>query len=196
MRWDEKDWAYTWITGKCCRLNLLFRRFIVDEKDEDVCRVGFYAYSRELCEMDDMDLQMMETIAKNYGIKIEYQYLGHYRYCFDYTNNEPKNIDLKTPCPLNNLSEPLGNRCLHESHYNETASNLFLYKKSGNLTEKELKEDLMIVEAYLLNIKKLSNEKFVAHAPAAVIELERKKQAAAESIFKSLKEIIAALTKP
>ena len=131
MSWDEKDWAYTWITGKCCRLNLLFRRFIVDEKDEDVCRVGFYAYSRELCEMDDMDLQMMETIAKNYGIKIEYQYLGHYRYCFDYTNNEPKNIDLKTPCPLNNLSEPLGNRCLHESHYNETASNLFLYKKVG-----------------------------------------------------------------
>ena len=45
MSWDEKDWAYTWITGKCCRLNLLFRRFIVDEKDEDVCRVGFYAYS-------------------------------------------------------------------------------------------------------------------------------------------------------
>ena len=72
----------------------------------------------------------METKAKNYGIKIEYQYLGHYRYCFDYTNNEPKNIDLKTPCPLNNLSEPLGNRCLHESHYNETASNLFLYKKT------------------------------------------------------------------
>ncbi len=44
-------------------------------------------------------------------------------------------------------------------------------------------------------IKKLSNEKFVSNAPAAVIELERKKQADAESIIKSLQEAIAALKK-
>ena len=42
-------------------------------------------------------------------------------------------------------------------------------------------------------IKKLSNEKFVSNAPAAVIDMERKKQADAESIVKSLKESIAAL---
>lgn len=41
--------------------------------------------------------------------------------------------------------------------------------------------------------KKLSNEKFVNNAPAAVIEMERKKQADAESIIQSLKESIASL---
>lgn len=44
-------------------------------------------------------------------------------------------------------------------------------------------------------IKKLSNEKFVNNAPAQVLELERKKQADAESIINSLKESIAALKK-
>lgn len=42
-------------------------------------------------------------------------------------------------------------------------------------------------------LKKLSNEKFVNNAPAAVIEMERKKQADAESIIQSLKESIASL---
>ncbi|MEO4878191.1 hypothetical protein, partial [Bacteroides thetaiotaomicron] len=44
-------------------------------------------------------------------------------------------------------------------------------------------------------LKKLSNEKFVNNAPAAVLEMERKKQADAESIISSLKESIAALKK-
>ena len=44
-------------------------------------------------------------------------------------------------------------------------------------------------------LKKLSNEKFVSNAPAAVIELERKKQADAESIIKSLKESLTILLK-
>ena len=39
----------------------------------------------------------------------------------------------------------------------------------------------------------MSNEKFVANAPEQVIALERKKQADAESIIRSLKETIAAL---
>ena len=44
-------------------------------------------------------------------------------------------------------------------------------------------------------MKKLSNEKFVQNAPAAVLDMERKKQADAESIINSLKESIAALKK-
>ena len=44
-------------------------------------------------------------------------------------------------------------------------------------------------------MKKLSNEKFTAHAPAQVVELERKKQADAESKIASLKESVAALKK-
>ena len=51
-------------------------------------------------------------------------------------------------------------------------------------------------ESFLQGIvKKLSNEKFVNNAPAAVIELERKKQADAESIIKSLKESLTILLK-
>ena len=51
-------------------------------------------------------------------------------------------------------------------------------------------------ESFLQGIvKKLSNEKFVNNAPAAVLELERKKQADAESIIKSLKESLTILLK-
>ena len=71
----------------------------------------------------------------------------------------------------------------------------------GNLIDVEaeiarMEAELKHKEGFLQGVlKKLSNEKFVAHAPAQVIELERKKQADAESIIKSLKESIAALKK-
>ncbi|MDO4215392.1 MAG: valine--tRNA ligase [Bacteroidales bacterium] len=52
------------------------------------------------------------------------------------------------------------------------------------------------LEGFLMGIqKKLSNEKFVANAPAQVVELEKKKQADAESKIASLKESIASLKK-
>ena len=55
----------------------------------------------------------------------------------------------------------------------------------------KLKTDLKYQEGFLNSVlKKLSNERFVNNAPAAVIEVERKKQADAESIIKSLKESI------
>ena len=58
--------------------------------------------------------------------------------------------------------------------------------------EKELKAK----EGFLKGVlAKLSNERFVANAPEAVVALERKKQADAESIIKSLKESIEALRK-
>ncbi|HIY89143.1 MAG TPA: valine--tRNA ligase [Candidatus Bacteroides pullicola] len=71
----------------------------------------------------------------------------------------------------------------------------------GNLIDVEaeiarMEAELKHKEGFLQGVlKKLSNEKFVAHAPANVIELERKKQADAKSIIKSLKESIAALKK-
>ncbi len=61
---------------------------------------------------------------------------------------------------------------------------------------KKLEADLKYNEGFLQSVlKKLSNEKFVSKAPAAVIEMERKKQADAESKIASLKESIAALKK-
>ena len=71
----------------------------------------------------------------------------------------------------------------------------------GNLIDVEaeiarMEAELKHKEGFLQGVlKKLSNEKFVNNAPAAVIELERKKQADAESIIKSLKEGLVALKK-
>ena len=59
-----------------------------------------------------------------------------------------------------------------------------------------MEAELKHKEGFLQGVmKKLSNEKFVNNAPAAVLEMERKKQADAESIISSLKESIAALKK-
>ena len=59
-----------------------------------------------------------------------------------------------------------------------------------------MEAELKHKEGFLQGVlKKLGNEKFVNNAPAAVIEMERKKQADAESIINSLKESIAALKK-
>ncbi len=71
----------------------------------------------------------------------------------------------------------------------------------GNMIDVEaeiarMEAELKHKEGFLQGVlKKLGNEKFVNNAPPAVIELERKKQADAESIIKSLKESIAALKK-
>ncbi len=71
----------------------------------------------------------------------------------------------------------------------------------GNMIDVEaeiarMEAELKHKESFLQGVmKKLSNEKFVNNAPAAVLELERKKQADAESIINSLKESIAALKK-
>ena len=71
----------------------------------------------------------------------------------------------------------------------------------GNMIDVEaeiarMEAELKHKEGFLQGVlKKLSNEKFVNNAPAAVLEMERKKQADAESIINSLKESIAALKK-
>ena len=54
--------------------------------------------------------------------------------------------------------------------------------------------ELKHLEGFLTGVKKkLSNERFVANAPAAVVELERKKQADAESKIAALKESLSKL---
>ena len=71
----------------------------------------------------------------------------------------------------------------------------------GNMIDVEaeiarMEAELKHKEGFLQDVlKKLGNEKFVNNAPATVLEMERKKQADAESIIKSLKESIAALKK-
>lgn len=71
----------------------------------------------------------------------------------------------------------------------------------GNMVDAEaeiarMEAELKHKEGFLQGVlKKLSNEKFVNNAPEAVLNMERKKQADAESIIQSLKESIAALKK-
>ena len=69
----------------------------------------------------------------------------------------------------------------------------------GNLidTAAEIKKqeaELKHLEGFLISVqKKLSNEKFVANAPAAVVDMEKKKQSDAESKIAALKESIEKL---
>lgn len=71
----------------------------------------------------------------------------------------------------------------------------------GNLIDAEAEmakaeAELQHLESFLAGIrKKLSNERFVNNAPAAVVELERKKQSDTESKIATLKDTIANLKK-
>ena len=61
---------------------------------------------------------------------------------------------------------------------------------------KKLESELQHLEGFLKGVNaKLQNENFVAHAPAAVVENERKKQADATQKIATIKESIAALKK-
>ena len=71
----------------------------------------------------------------------------------------------------------------------------------GNLIDTEaeiakMEAELKHLQGFLVGVqKKLSNERFVANAPAQVVELERKKQSDAETKIAALTESIAKLKK-
>ena len=71
----------------------------------------------------------------------------------------------------------------------------------GNLIDVEAEiakqeAELKHLEGFLAGVmKKLSNERFVANAPEAVVAMERKKQSDAESKIAALKESLAQLRK-
>lgn len=77
-------------------------------------------------------------------------------------------------------------------------SNEYFIPISGaiNIEEeiKKLKEELQYTEGFLKSVQsKLSNERFVNHAPAQVIEIERKKEADALAKIETLKSSLASL---
>ena len=58
----------------------------------------------------------------------------------------------------------------------------------------KLEKELEYAKGFLASVeKKLSNERFVANAPEAVVAAERKKQADAQSKIATLQETLAAL---
>ena len=69
-------------------------------------------------------------------------------------------------------------------------------KRLNGMSFAKAEAELKHLEGFLNGVmKKLSNERFVNNAPAQVVELERKKQADAESKIATLKETIASLKK-
>ena len=61
-------------------------------------------------------------------------------------------------------------------------------------TQKKLEEDLRYMQGFLATVeKKLGNQKFVAHAPEAVVQLERKKQEDAKAKIAALEAQLQAL---
>ena len=67
----------------------------------------------------------------------------------------------------------------------------------GNLIDldaerKKLEAELQRIEGFLVSVeKKLQNERFVQNAPAAVVEMERKKKTDAEQKIASIRESLA-----
>lgn len=114
------------------------------------------------------------------------------------THNDSFNAVITKMCNLSSL-------CLVEEKLAGAVS--FLVRTTeyavplGNLINVEeelakLKEELAYQQGFLKSVlKKLENESFVSKAPAKVIEMERKKQADAESKIKSIEESMAALQK-
>jgi len=89
-------------------------------------------------------------------------------------------------------AEGAANYMVRTTEYAVPMKNLIDVEAEIARMEKELKAK----EGFLKGVlAKLNNERFVANAPEAVVALERKKQADAESIIKSLKESIEALKK-
>ena len=60
----------------------------------------------------------------------------------------------------------------------------------------KIKAEITRLEGFLKGVNaKLSNERFVANAPAAVVEIERKKQSDATQKIATLNETLQSLTK-
>mgnify|MGYP000018207376 FL=1 len=98
--------------------------------------------------------------------------------------NQPSTVGVK--------SEGTSSFMVGTTEYAVLLGNLINVEAEIEKAETELKR----LEGFLNGVvKKLSNERFVANAPAAVVELERKKQSDAESKIATLKETLAALKK-
>ena len=76
----------------------------------------------------------------------------------------------------------------------DTSKRFVLYKVSNEEEIAKLEKDLAYQQKFLAGVRgKLANERFVANAPAAVIENERKKEADSLSKIESLESQLKAL---
>lgn len=122
--------------------------------------------------------------------ELELQILGDHKECF--------NAVIGKMCNLSTINQSLEKAVGSASFLVRTTEYAVPLGSMINVEEEleKLQAELKYQQGFLTSVlKKLSNESFVGKAPANVIEMERKKQADAESKIKSIEESIAALKK-
>ena len=126
-----------------------------------------------------------EVVVVGYGVQKKESLTGAIAATVSYTHLSSINI-------VENKADGAASFMVGTTEYAVPLGNMIDVEAEIARMEAELKHKEGFLQGVL---KKLGNEKFVNNAPAAVLEMERKKQADAESIIKSLKESIAALKK-
>ena len=86
MSWDEKDWSYTWITGKLERFGL--SKVWEKTSDREICHT-IYLRSLDVPCLAYPNINKLDEIAKLFGVMIKYRFLGEKIYCYDYRFFEP-----------------------------------------------------------------------------------------------------------
>ena len=103
-----------------------------------------------------------------------------------------KMANVETICSVSAKSEGAASFMVGTTEYAVPLGDLIDVTAEIEKAEAELKH----LEGFLAGVmKKLQNEKFVAHAPEQVVALEKKKKSDAESKIATLKETLAALKK-
>ena len=103
-----------------------------------------------------------------------------------------KMANVETICSVSAKSEGAASFMVETTEYAVPLGDLIDVTAEIEKAEAELKH----LEGFLAGVmKKLQNEKFVAHAPEQVVALEKKKKSDAESKIATLKETLAALKK-
>ena len=81
-------------------------------------------------------------------------------------------------------------------HFGRAAEACGLTQSTLSLMIKKLEEELKYAQGFLKSVEaKLSNERFVSGAPAAVVDKERKKKADAEAKIAVIEQQLAGLRK-
>ena len=154
------------------------------------------------CDENDQQLLAQLEYAK--------QVISQVRAVRSQKNIAPKQqlqvIDCNGHAPLTQLIEKLANAQLTKGEKTANASVFMIDTDEfavplGDLIDvaaeiEKAEAQLKHLEGFLAGVmKKLSNERFVANAPEAVVAMERKKQADSEEKIASLKQMIAQLKK-
>ncbi len=138
------------------------------------------------------DLRQSVGLSPKKSIKLFYLEGGYWNTNFDSVKSKLANLESINSTPLGiklsyaySISSPIG----ATTFYVPMDENI-----NFDIEKKRLSEELEYNKGFLISVqKKLSNERFVQGAKPEVLEMEKKKQADAESKIKAIEEQLAAL---